>query len=486
MFETYPDQSWTLKEWGEVAKTNVTKLHSTMETIFHKADIVSECPSRSTVSDWWNKQGIPTQKVAVAVMAALRELAKRNFVELFQGSNYIDHMRIFMSSKACKHHFGLSLDDVNFITQGISQDQGFTSLQPSLLSLVRPQPPKKLRGRDATLDSLMVALDENPIVVINSEPGNGKTSLAWFAARQGIGHNWFSAMDWTTDKRVFLSAEGQVNRLNDPPLNEEGILESMRLRFGWTDLLGDTGRYLERACHQKLQEGKYLLVVDNIETVPHAQQLVDWLTSLLMPRSFWTNKRARVHSRVLITSRKAITTDYCASIQIGGIDRSGWIDLVRDTERKFTRGSSLLSDYECIQLGETYLGNPLAMRIAITRLYTSGDAQLFKSLTDTSRATSLLREEFDILFGPLVEQLNAEERWLAGLIADENDQTFQDLNENWKINYSHLDNQIDPFDEGHLLRCIDRLLRWHIVDQTDSGTFVMHPLIRQYLISEFS
>lgn len=487
MREKYPTVDWTLGDWiaavGSPRNADMCRVAGlTSRRIFGFDQQLPE----GTLRDWI-KKGLPDRDNSIWIMAVLRHFALRGGIEVFSNRTILWHSRIFLNSRACKMRFAdLDPDELQAVTQQSIDVGPDARALADLQSLVRPQPPLRLLGRDTDLATIIAKMAENSILVIESGPGSGKTALGWFAARQAIHLGLCSSFDWTTDKRLFISPYGELVDMGDvPPLSFEAILLSMVRRFEWIDLFGATGHYLENGCADLLRKGRYLVVVDNIETAPDGKAIVDNLSRLFAPVGSLRKMfpQSVIHSRALITSRVKIRHEQCIPHSIAGIDVSGWIQLVRNTETVVATSKHRLTDEQCHQLGKVYRGNPLMMQIAVSQYHMLPEAQTFDEVLHSIQGNLPMEEVFKQLFLPQLQQLSDDELWIARFIAQRGATTFGDIEENWHIQLEQVGAEIDSRRiQRYIFKVLEQLSRLYIVDRTDDGTYAMHPQIRRVLL----
>ena len=89
-------------------------------------------------------------------------------------------------------------------------------------------------------------------------------------------------MDWNTDKRVMVTPSGEERptAMAGAPLRFETIISSAVRRFGWHDLRRASAQQLTALAAKRFADARYLLVVDNLETVPQASDMVNALRGL--------------------------------------------------------------------------------------------------------------------------------------------------------------------------------------------------------------
>lgn len=495
--EITPNRDWNLDRWIEA-------VHATRRLVLDENARLGldETWSENKLYTW-NKNGIPTRNPhALNMLTVLQSLAERNRTRVFARENIKEHAKIFLASKACSQKFA-ELDDDEIWRVCRSSETSSCALKETdaglnrLYSRVHPRPPTKLFGRNADLDRVVEALTRKdiPVVVIDGLPGVGKTALAWYVAKKTTEEmGTFTVFDWTTDKRYIIDANGNPITTGVPPLDFEGILRSMTVQFGWWDLAGASGMRLENACADKLHAGRYLIVVDNLETIQDSNTVIDGLSALLQRR----RSREPLASRALVTSRVQIVADACRSIRITGIDPGEWIPYVRYVEEMSFGHEGALTDAQIQKLGEVTAGNPLLMRIAISRYSlfpvsanlaqrSAGFDEIIQNILNAAGDVSVA---FASLFDPILDQLGDAAVWLAQAVASREFVDHNSLKKVWRLAYENaygLQNQ-DQMDRMNAIfsEALADLIHYRVLEQNSDGTYVMHSLFRSYLIHRAS
>lgn len=478
IFEPIPDDSWTLEEWREAAGKP-----SPLEIVAIGRTVAMTDLMRETVESWregtvqtWFRAGIANRDNAVAMIAVLREAARRKQVPLFDDDRLRAHADLFMRSAATRKggFYPLSDDEIaSIVSRPVPQvDPRYDDAD--LLRKVFPPPPIRPFGRDDEIADLLDVMRETVITVIVSDPGNGKTTLAWHTGRHAVFRGLVTGMDWNTDKRVMVSPSGEIKKNvgTGVPLRFETVLVSAVRRFGWDELRHAPEHRLAALSAKRLAESRYLLVVDNLETVPQASEMVAMLRGVLEPRG----DLAPLASRALITSRVRVE-------DVPGV-RNVHIDgLKLEPTAAFVRAVEADADYavrrteaEIERLWGLTSGNPLLIQIALTRC-AQQKASFDQVMHDLSEGTGFM-DIFDRLIGPLYETLRLENGAAAGLAeyaAWMPDITTEALLSHWLGEY-----------EGGVIAfhsALAAVTRYGFLRPLPGaeGEYAMHPIIRGYL-----
>jgi hypothetical protein len=477
-----PLSDWTLEQWCKSIDNSISVSDVINMAVAIGVTKLDRPWPPATVYDWMN-QGIVKRSDAVRMIKTLHQLAVRYRTRLLMCDVIREHSRIFLRSSACRQPFA-DLDEKEIWE--ICEDQGSGALitgQDEIWRHVYPPPPARLFGRKADLALTLNCMEKYPVTIIDGAAGDGKTSLAWFAARKALEVGLCNAFDWKTDKRYILDDQGKPIKLGVEPLNFEDILVSLVLQFKWNDLIGLRGTRLERACAERLRTGLYLIVVDNLETVPDSTTVVKTLLSILERKK----SREPLTSRALITSRVRINQRDCAQVPIQGIEQSERAPYIRYLEPTMAIYQRPLSDQECHALSADDVtgGNPLFIQLALYRYSNSQNERNFNEIVENLRQGSDFYVTFTHLFEGLVNELSADAKGLAEFAAFRDVVEHDELWEIWirQTRYPEMSVNDQRELKMRFVEAIDQLIRCRILNTASEGTYTMHSLIRSYLRS---
>jgi hypothetical protein len=477
VFELAPNINWTLDDWrsaaGHPSAAEMIRIGSALtgpEAVIH-----SIAHWRAGTVQTWFSRAIVDRDHAVAMITVLRHAAQNAGSTLFGDDHLRAHANYFMRSKACRDggFTPLSDDELAAIAGNPVPDIDPRFDDHDLLRKVFPPPPIRPFGRDAEIAHLLDVMQNSVVTVIVSDPGNGKTTLAWHAGRRAVQGGLVTAMDWNTDKRSMVTPTGEEKSvsLSGVPLKYETILSSAVRRFKWDNMLLAPEHRLPALAAERLAGGRYLLVVDNLETVPQASEMVTLLRGLLEPRGQFSP----LASRALITSRVPVDdVPGVRNVSIGGLAYEPASAFIRALEND-SAFAHRISDTQLERLWTLTKGNPLLLQIALTRsMYQSGNFnEVLRDLDNGDGFFSI----FNHLIGPLVEmmdQANPKATFIAVYAALMPDQTADELRRAWDKEYSG-----DVAFEAALATAV----RYGILRPVpgSEGEYAMHPMVRHYL-----
>ncbi len=479
-----PDKTWKLEDWYISATREEVKREKFLalaNSLWSDEGIELIGVTRFS---GLNKDGIADRDYAVAIIMALGACARKNGIRLMNGRDLRLHSRLFLRRPICTSDFmDLTGDEVARIAQVITNycngevEESPEDTDTELLERVFPPPPHKLTGRKLDFDRVMFALRDSPIVVIDANPGAGKTSLAWHTALHARDSEFIAQLDWNTDKRMMIDIDGKERQTHQPALNYLSVLLSMANRFGWMDVLETPDRNMRRIedlCSQHLRKELCLIVLDNIETVTGYEDMLRNLAALIRPK-----RSALQLSHILITSRVALPFDGCARVDIHGLDQTETDQYITILEKRHqNQRQAPLDPVQRSRLYQVTEGNPLCLQIAVARYFDG--ASSFDTIIDQLNTGSGFYAMFKNLFDGLCDGLNNFARCMAVNAAFAEPITYAKLAEDWVEKFPDAD-------EETFLDTLKVLVRMNILypsangDQTTGTIYTMHPLIRAYL-----
>jgi hypothetical protein len=249
------------------------------------------------------------------------------------------------------------------------------------------------------------------------------------------------------------------------------ILSSAVRRFNWDNMLLAPDHRLPALAAERLASGRYLIVVDNLETVPQASEMVTLLRGLLEPRG----ELSPVASRALITSRVPVDdVPGVRNIPIDGLALEPAVDFVRALEQE-SAFAKRISDTQLERLWTLSKGNPLLLQIALTRSFYQNNN--FEEVLRDFETGDGFFSVFNHLIGPLVEmmdQANPKATFIAAYAALMPELTTDELRRAWDKEYSG-----DSTFENALAVAV----RYGILRPLpgSDGEYAMHPMVRHYL-----
>ncbi len=231
-----------------------------------------------------------------------------------------------------------------------------------------PFPEYEFVPRDALVRRVEQALakrEGNPIVVLWGPPGVGNTAIAIHVASHHIYSDQFKAVIWVDGQPQRLAANG-----NGVPRYSLLTIDRMY------DIIGQiTGRSVLRASLDEkrdrvteiLRQGRYLIVIDNFQTIEDPHLFLSFLTNPFLFPS---------HNRVIITSQRRLETT-ALHIPVDGMQWPEALRFMRVVAAELETQEILQAPDEALRTIYEYTdGYPIALQCAI------GQAKMGRTLED--------------------------------------------------------------------------------------------------------
>jgi transcriptional regulator with XRE-family HTH domain len=211
-----------------------------------------------------------------------------------------------------------------------------------------------LPGREQDLALLLTALRDlngTPMVALDALGGMGKTSMAVELSRRALRERLFEGVVGESAKQE-LFVGGKIVRVNEATLAFDDLLDAVVRQLGRYELLTMASAEKQAAIAQLLQEHRYLVLVDNLETSKNAEALVWHLHNLLG------------RSRALVTSRQQIRHDFVLSYSLKGLDIDDTLYfLQQDQQLRGGRQWQSLPREKLVEVHALTGGAPLALKL---------------------------------------------------------------------------------------------------------------------------
>jgi len=223
---------------------------------------------------------------------------------------------------------------------------------PSALTNLPGRSYTRLLGRKRELETilpLLVDRDNRQIIAICGLGGVGKTALALEAAEVCQRKEIFEEIVWQAAKEESFVG-GRIRRHESAPMSVDGILRQIARHMGADE---------PEVARQALRSRRWLVVIDNVETVADYTALI---TDLV--------ERAPGSSRFLLTSRPQFT-EYSEvfTLVLSGLQEADGIALMRDEiENRGLVNAISPDDGTLRRIFAVTGGAPLAMKLLIGQL----------------------------------------------------------------------------------------------------------------------
>jgi LuxR family glucitol operon transcriptional activator len=233
--------------------------------------------------------------------------------------------------------------------------QAQTALWPFSIPDERYYP---LPGRERDLEYLLGVLQDPqgaPFIVVDGLGGLGKTALAVELARRALHLGLFEGVVGDSAKQELFTG-GEIVQLREATLDFDGLLDAIARQLGRWELPTFKAEEKQAALSYLLQQKRYLVLVDNLETTENANTLVVHLRGLLGS------------SRAVVTSRKRVRHDFVCPLSLRGLDTADSLFFLRtDAEQRGVRQILEAAEEKLIEIHKIIGGAPLALKLVVAQ-----------------------------------------------------------------------------------------------------------------------
>jgi LuxR family glucitol operon transcriptional activator len=275
---------------------------------------------------------------------------------------------------------------------------GKGSLAPELLirspRFPRHEPYFPLPEREQQIEIVLDNLQrpqQRPVVMISGLGGVGKTALAVEVARRCAqpGNQPFQAIVWESAKQEMF-VDGEITRIGDAVIDFSDLVDSLGRQIYGPDFSHQPDRDKSHSLTAALQTKPCLVMVDNLETMLNAQDIVMQLQGMLGE-----------HSRALITSRKVENTSIFFHIPLSGLGEASSIAFLREEGRQRNIQVVVQADQDPLKkIYQITQGIPLAMKLIVGLVAELGLRAVLKKFEQG------VGEIYDFLFLQTFQQLS--------------------------------------------------------------------------------
>jgi len=215
-----------------------------------------------------------------------------------------------------------------------------------------------LPGRERNLNQLLGALEDPqapPVIVIDGLGGLGKTAMAVELARRALRRGLFEGAVGDSAKQELFTG-GEIVQVREATLDFDGLLDAIARQLGRWEIPTLKTEEKQTALAHILRQHRYLVLVDNLETVENANALIARLRGFLDG------------SRAIVTSRKKVRHDFVRSLSLQGLDMEDSLFFLRtDAERRGVQQILEAPEEKLIEIHDITGGAPLALKLVVAQ-----------------------------------------------------------------------------------------------------------------------
>lgn len=214
----------------------------------------------------------------------------------------------------------------------------------------------KLPSRERIIEQLLNVLRSDggaPAVVLQGLGGIGKTATAIELARRALRESHFAGLVGDSAKQEVLNGS-QIVHVKEATLDFDQLLRTVAGQLGRWELNTVSLQERHAALTRSLKEDRYLVIVDNLETVENAEGLVQRLRTLLNG------------SRAIITSRQQVRSSFVRSVSLQGLNLEDTIGFLKTDAEHRAIPQILAASTDSFHEIHRYTGGaPLALKLIV-------------------------------------------------------------------------------------------------------------------------
>jgi transcriptional regulator with XRE-family HTH domain len=322
------------------------------------------------------------------------------------------------------------------------------------------EPYYPLSGREQDLHRLLAILQSGQVpsvIIIDGLGGLGKTSLAVELARRAMHQKLFEGIIGDSAQQELFTG-GEIIQMREASLDFERLLNALARQLGRWELL--TLNSEEKRMHfaRLLQQHRYLVLVDNLETAENAAALVAHLRGMLGI------------SKAIITSRQQVRHDFVQALTLKELNMEDALYFLRtDLQQRGDHPLMHVSEEKLVDMYRVTGGAPLAMKLVVAQAKFLDLELVLKQLRQASGNlyTYIFRRSWAQLAAPAQRVLIYIGRTVMTTVS-----------------WEELTNVGIAEDEEQLLAAIDQLVAYSLLDLATIGgqqRYGIHQLTRQFV-----
>lgn len=281
-------------------------------------------------------------------------------------------------SQQIKAESGASIQNVQQIIGNVHEHHHHYPAGSAAQVLGRSLPPKAyhhLIGRSLEQDAILNALrapDKRSILTIVGLGGMGKTALAREVAEHCRQEQVFDHLVWISAKTEHFSGE-RIVRQDEADYDFDALLSDVARQCDRIDMATMPLEQKKTAVAHLLSQQRVLLVLDNLETIPNYNNLIQQLSNILG------------RAKLVITSRHRITHDRGFTIELKGFPEEDGIAFLRAEGRERNVTAVITAPTNTLlQIHQDTGGAPLALKLVVGQVSRQPMDVVLKALKEAS------------------------------------------------------------------------------------------------------
>ncbi|MBX3001674.1 MAG: hypothetical protein KF893_24335 [Caldilineaceae bacterium] len=226
----------------------------------------------------------------------------------------------------------------------------------SLLELPTYQQLVGIEENLAELEALLTSSAPPWVIVLQGMGGLGKTALADQIMRRAIEDRLFDGFGWVSVRQSIFALDGTIHAVNNPIRTAEHVIEQLARQIvqGPLPVPYQTEKALS-LLQQQLERQRYLITIDNLESLADIEVLIPYLSRLVQPSKF------------LLTSRQSLPdAPQVFPQQVQPLGQQDALQLVRiEAESRNLPALAAATDEHLLPIYTLVGGNPLALRLVV-------------------------------------------------------------------------------------------------------------------------
>lgn len=319
-----------------------------------------------------------------------------------------------------------------------------------------------LPGRERHLSSLLQRLEgaKPTVIAIDGLGGLGKTALATELARRALRQGDYAGVVGDSAKQEIFTG-GEIIQLREAVLDFDSLLDAIARQLEHWEITTFRAAEKQAAVAYLLQQRRFLVLVDNLETAENANALVVHLSRLLGG------------SQIIITSRNRVPHDFVHTLSLVGLDQTDAL-LYLYAEADYRGVPQILqsSEQQLKAIFQVAGGAPLALKLVVAQ---AQFLDLDLILRQLQRAGSRL---YPFIFRQSWDQLSMAAQYVLIYIG----RTVVT-----SVSWEELASVGLAESEEALLGAIEQLIAYSLLESArdpEQTRYSIHPLTRQFVNSD--